>query len=82
MFTMYDRDGKKVLEARMALRMPPRSFSAQHPRTRAEFSWLAECHTDGSIKFPRRFSRHQVCGASDGSVWTRIRRITGIRRRG
>jgi hypothetical protein len=85
---MYDRDGKKVLEARME---PPDA-------AKVSLSAAASTHaggilavgggvmTDGSIQgfiaktdltgrtiqslHTGRFSPHQVCEASDGSVWT------------
>ena len=86
--TMYDRDGKKVLEALME---PPDA-------AKVSLSAAASTHaggilavgggvmTDGSIQgfiaktdltgrtiqslHTGRFSPHQVCEASDGSVWT------------
>lgn len=86
--TMYDRDGKKVLEARLA---PPDA-------AKVSLSAAAATHaggilavgggimTDGSIQGfiaktdltgrtiqslrTGQFSPHQVCEASDGTVWT------------
>ena len=86
--TMYDRDGKKVLEARLE----------PQDAAKVSLSGAASTHaggilavgggvmTDGSIQgfiaktdltgrtiqslHTGRFSPHQVCEASDGSVWT------------
>ncbi|MGB7466964.1 MAG: hypothetical protein WBW14_29030 [Candidatus Acidiferrum sp.] len=72
--TMYDRDGKKVLEARPeppdAAKVSLSAAASTHAGGRNSRGWR-RCH-DGWVhpRIHRRFSPHQVCEASDGSVWT------------
>jgi len=86
--TMYDRDGKKVLEARMA---PPDAarvslLAAAATHAGGILAVGGATMTDGSIQgliaktdltghtvqsvHTGRFSPHQVCEATDGTVWT------------
>jgi hypothetical protein len=86
--TMYDRDGKKVLEARME---PPDAAKISVSAAAATHSggilavgggimtdgsiqgFIAKTDlTGGTIQSLRtgQFSPHQVCEASDGTVWT------------
>jgi hypothetical protein len=86
--TMYDRDGKKVLEARMEL--PDAAKIHLHAVAATHAGGIlavgGSIMTDGSIQGfiaktdltgrtiqslrTGQFSPHQVCEASDGTVWT------------
>jgi hypothetical protein len=86
--TMYDRDGKKVLEARMepqdAAKISLHAAAATHAG--GILAVGGSSMTDGSIQGfiaktdltgrtiqslrTGQFSPHQVCEASDGTVWT------------
>jgi hypothetical protein len=86
--TMYDRDGKKVLEARMeppdAAKVSVLAAAATHAG--GILAVGGGVMTDGSIQgfiakndltgrtvqslHTGRFSPHQVCEATDGTVWT------------